>query len=164
MSEEELEWIKNRHKGEIMYFKSQYADIDTLTILEVWIHNDLDPINWGYYNTSNKTYIAKASVRYGFKHHRDGGILEICKHFNDKPICFSSNLSGSNWLYEVQLKTSYLRINGITINDIMLFESTTTDEYANNSLVSYAWSKKYGLVQYTYKDGTNFTRIDIGNP
>lgn len=33
-----------------------------------------------------------------------------------------------------------------------------------NPIASYAWSKKHGLVQYTFKDGTSFTRIDIGNP
>lgn len=35
MNNDELEWITNRHEGEKMYFKSQYGDIDTLTILEV---------------------------------------------------------------------------------------------------------------------------------
>ena len=33
-----------------------------------------------------------------------------------------------------------------------------------NSITSYAWSKKHGLVRYTFKDGTTFTRLDIGNP
>lgn len=163
MSDDELEWVANRHEGERMYFKSQYADIDTLTILEVCIHNSLNPINWGYYNTSDKEYIAHAQVRYGFKNRIDGGILEVWKHFNGKPICFSSVLSDSKWLDEVQLKTSCLRINGVTINDIMLFETTSTNNYTDNSLVSYAWSKKHGLVQYTFQDGTVFTRIDMGN-
>ena len=117
MSDDELEWIANRHEGERMYFKSQYADTDTLTVLEVCIRNSLNPINWGHYNTSNKEYTAHGHVRYGFMNRRDGGIL--------------------------------------------LFR--TTDKNTTNSLVSYAWSKKYGLVQYTFQDGTTFTRIDIGN-
>ena len=54
MSDDELEWIANRYEGEMMLFKSQYADIDTLTVLEVCICNNLNPINWGHYNTSNK--------------------------------------------------------------------------------------------------------------
>lgn len=87
--------------------------------------------------------------------------LEIWKLFNDKSICFSSVLLDSSWLNEVQLKTLCLKINGVRINDIMLFR--TTDKNTTNSLVSYAWSKKYGLVQYTFQDGTTFTRIDIGN-
>ena len=161
MSDDELEWIANRYEGERMLFKSQYADIDTLTVLEVCICNNLNPINWGHYNTSNKEYIAHAQVRYGFKNRRDGGIMEIWKLFNDKPICFSSVLLDSNWLNEVQLKTSCIKINGVMINDIMLFQ--TTNKYTNNLPVSYAWSKKYGLVQYTFQDGTTFTRIDIDN-
>ncbi len=163
MSNDELEWIANRHEGERMYFKSQYTDIDTLNVLEVCIRNNLNPINWGYYNTSNKEYTAHAQVRYGFNNRRDGGILEIWKNFNGEPICFSSVLLDSDWLNEVQLKTSCLKINGTTINDIMLFETTTTNKNTNNSLVSYAWSKKHGLVQYSFQDGTTFTRIDIGN-
>lgn len=161
MSDDELEWIANRHEGERMYFKSQYADTDTLTVLEVCIRNSLNPINWGHYNTSNKEYTAHGHVRYGFMNRRDGGILEIWKMFNDKSICFSSVLLDSSWLNEVQLKTLCLKINGVRINDIMLFR--TTDKNITNSLVSYAWSKKYGLVQYTFQDGTTFTRIDIGN-
>ena len=163
MSDDELGWITNRHEGERMYFKSQYADTDTLTILEVYIHNNLDPINWGYFNTSNKEYIAFAHVRYGFKSRRNGGIMEITKEFNGKPICFSSVLLDSNWLNNVPLKTSSLKINGVTINDIMLFRATATNKGAHNSLVSYAWSKKYGLLQYTFQDGTIYTRISIGN-
>ena len=30
-----------------------------------------------------------------------------------------------------------------------------------NLIKSYAWSKKNGLVQYTFQDGTVFARIDI---
>ena len=41
--------------------------------------------------------------------------------------------------------------------------SNTTNKYTDNSLVSYAWSKKHGLVQYTFQDGTVFTRIDMEN-
>lgn len=112
-------------------------------------------------DTINKEYTAHAQVRYGFKNRRDGGIMEIWKLYNDKPICFSSVFLDSNWLNEVQLKTSCLKINGVIINDIILFR--TTNKNTNNLLVSYAWSKKYGLVQYTFQDGTIFTRIDIEN-
>ena len=163
MSDDELEWIANRHKDERMYFKSQYADIDTLTILEVSIHNNLDPINWGYFNTNSKEYTAYAQVRYGFKNRRNGGIMEIVKEFNGKPICFSSVLLGSNWLHNVPLKTSTLKINGASINDIMLFKNNATNTDTTDSLVNYAWSKRHGLLQYTFKDGTTFTRTDIGN-
>lgn len=163
MNNDELEWITNRHEGEKMYFKSQYGDIDTLTILEVCFYNNLNPINWGYYNTCSREYTAHAQVRYGFKNRKDGGIMEIWKLSNDKAICFSSVLLDSNWLNEVQLKTTCLKINGAIINDIMLFGTATTNKWTKNSLVSYAWSKTYGLVQYTFHDGTTFTRVDTEN-
>lgn len=35
------------------------------------------------------------------------------------------------------------------------------NDLPENPVMSYAWSKKYGLVQYTFKDGTVFTRIGI---
>lgn len=48
----------------------------------------------------------------------------------------------------------------------MLFDNGNLEPLDNdspeNSIISYAWSKKYGLVQYTFKDGTVFTRVGIG--
>ncbi len=162
MSDDELEWIANRHEGERMYFKSQYADTDTLTVLEVCIRNSLNPINWGHYNTSNKEYTAHGHVRYGFMNRRDGAYWKYgnCSMINQYVSLLV--LLDSSWLNEVQLKTLCLKINGVRINDIMLFLNDSIKN-TTNSLVSYAWSKKYGLVQYTFQDGTTFTRIDIGN-
>ena len=38
MSDYELEWVTNRHEGEIMYLKSQDGVVDTVTILTIcWI-------------------------------------------------------------------------------------------------------------------------------
>ena len=54
MSDYELEWVTNRHEGEIMYLKSQDGVVDTVTILEIYVDNLLDPINWGYFNTDLK--------------------------------------------------------------------------------------------------------------
>lgn len=45
MSDYEVEWVTNRHEGEIMYLKSQDGVVDTVTILEVYVDNLLDPIN-----------------------------------------------------------------------------------------------------------------------
>lgn len=89
--------------------------------------------------------------------------METRKEFNRKPICFSSVLFESDWLNSEPFKVSSLKINGDTIYDIMLFETDTTNKQTCNSLVSYAWSKKHGLLQYTFQDGTTFTRMNIGN-
>lgn len=160
MSDYEVEWVTNRHEGEIMYLKSQDGVVDTVTILEVYVDNLLDPINWGYFNTSSRVYIASAGVRYSINHER-GGILQIYKRSNSRPICFSSVLDVDEWLYNIPLNTTSLRISGITMNDIMFFDiskSEAVNRKDSNVIISYSWSKKYGLVQYTLKDGTVFSR------
>lgn len=160
MSDYEVEWVTNRHEGEIMYLKSQDGVVDTVTILEVYVDNLLDPINWGYFNTSSRVYIASAGVRYSINHER-GAILQIYKRNNSRPICFSSVLDVDEWLYNIPLNTTSLRISGITMNDIMFFDiskSEAVNRKDSNVIISYSWSKKYGLVQYTLKDGTVFSR------
>ena len=81
MNDEELAWVTNRHEGEIMYFKSQTGILDNITIKEVIIHNSLNPINWGYFNTSNKDSIASADVRYilGSLIPRRNGFFKVVK-------------------------------------------------------------------------------------
>ena len=161
MSDYEVEWVTNRHEGEIMYLKSQDGVVDTVTILEVYVDNLLDPINWGYFNTSSRVYIASAGVRYSINHER-GGILQIYKRSNSRPIYFSSVLDVDEWLYNIPLNTTSLRISGITMNDIMFFDiskAEAVNRKDSNVIISYSWSKKYGLVQYTLKDGTVFSRV-----
>ena len=154
MNDEELAWVTNRHEGEIMYFKSQTGILDNITIKEVTIHNSLNPINWGYFNTSNKDYIASADVRYILGSNR-GGILHIEKRSKDRPIYFSSVLI-EGWVYDIPLNTTSLQINDMIMNDIMFFENEKSD---SSVIKSYSWSKKYGLVQYSFQDGTVFSRL-----
>ena len=161
MSDYEVEWVTNRHEGEIMYLKSQDGVVDTVTILEVYVDNLLDPINWGYFNTSSRVYIASAGVRYSRDRVRVG-IVQIYKRSNSRPIYFSSVLDVDEWLYNIPLNTTSLRISGITMNDIMFFDiskSEAVNRKDSNVIISYSWSKKYGLVQYTLKDGTVFSRV-----
>lgn len=155
MDDEELEWVTNRHEGEIMYFKSQNGIFDTVTIVEITIHNSVSPINWGYFNTSSKDYIATADVRYRFSNSNRGGILRIEKRGKNRPICFSSVLEGG-WLYDIPLNTTSLQEDDIIINDIMYFENGKSD---SSVIKSYSWSKRYCLVQYTFHDGTIFSRV-----
>ena len=125
MNDEELEWLTNRHEDEIFYFKSQTGILDTVTIKEITIHNSLNPFNWGYFNTSNKDYIATANVRY-FLNSDAGGILHIEKRSKDRPISFSSSLI-EGWIYDIPLNVTSSVIDGITINDIMIFENEKSD-------------------------------------
>lgn len=162
MDEEDLKWVTNRYVGETMYFKSQNGIIDSVMINEICIHNSLDPINWGYLNTNQKEYIATADVRYSLNCN-DGGVLHIEKKSIDEPIFFSSILI-NGWLYDVPMMLTTRRIDDINMNDIMFFDnrkSETIIQCGTNPIINYSWSKKYGLVEYTFKDGTTFTRIGI---
>ena len=166
LSSDELEWITNRKVGEIMYFKSQFDEVDTVEIYTIDIQNSLSPLNCAYFNTSQHEYIAHASVFYTSKNKNDMyGDLFIKKPFNGKPIVFSGGL----FMKEsdaIPLKLSKLRIRNTTLEDVMLFDNSNlkplNNDLPENPVMSYAWSKKYGLVQYTFQDGTVFTRVGIG--
>ena len=166
LSSDELEWVTNRKVGEFMCFQSQLGEVDTVEIFDIYIHNSLSPLNFAYFNTSRQEYIAYASVFYTSKNKRGmNGDLFIKKIFNDKPIVFSGGLFMKK-SDAVPLKLSKLRIRNTTFEDVMLFDNSNLEPLNNDSLenpvVNYAWSKKYGLVQYTFQDGTVFTRVGIG--
>lgn len=163
MSSDELAWVTNRKVGEIMYFKSQFGEVDTVEIFDTYIHNSLSPLNFAYFNTSKQEYIAYASVFYTSKN-KSGmdGDLFVKKPFNDKPIVFSGGLFMKK-SEAIPLKLTTLRLHNHTLDDVMFFGNLKplNNDLPENPVMSYAWSKKYGLVQYTFQDGTVFTRIGI---
>ena len=144
MNDEELAWLTNRHEGEFMYFQSKDGAKDTVIICQIDISNSLNPFNMTYFNTSNTEYIY------------------VQKLHNNKPVSFSGGLLG-RWSRETPLKLTTLKINNVTFNDILFFDENNTEQITNhnqvNPIKSYAWSKKHGLVQYTFKDGTSFSRV-----
>jgi len=161
MNDDELEWATNRHEGEMMYFRSQNGDVDSVKILVIYICNSLDPINWAYFNTSNRDYIAGVDVDYALYPNNERGSMCVRKISKDRPVVFSSFLI-KGWLYKIPIKMTSLKIDSITMNDIMFFDNGKIE--SDNSkdsipILSYSWSKKYGLVQYTFQDGTVFSRI-----
>jgi hypothetical protein len=163
MNEEELEWIANRHEGEMMYFQSNNGIKDTAIVYNIEIYNSLNPFNMAYFNTSNTGYIAGGSIYY--KSNRTTGChgsLDVLKLRNNKPVCFSGSLPGK-LSRRIPLKLTKLKINNITYNDILFFDENNTEQITNyyevSPIKSYAWSKKYGLVQYSFQDGTVFSRI-----
>jgi hypothetical protein len=165
MNEEELEWVSNRHEGEIMYFQSENGTKDTIIIFRIETSNSLNPFNMTYFNTSNTEYIAGGCIYYRFNRTTGcEGSFYVRKTHSDKPLCFSVSLL-DRWSSETPLKLTTLTINNVTFNDIMFFDENNTEQIANYNqakpIKSYAWSKKYGLVQYTFQDGTQYSRIDI---
>lgn len=168
MSKEELEWITNRHEGEVMYFKNAEGKQDTVIIFKIEVYNSLNPFNMSYFNTSKTEYIAGGCIDYYFSRATScEGDFYVQKTDNSKPLCFSGGLLGRRSRC-IALKQISLKIHNATLNDIVFFDESNTEQIRDsdplNPIASYAWSKKYGLVQYTFKDGTSFTRIDIGNP
>ena len=163
LSSDELEWVTNRKVGEIMYFKSQFGEVDTVEIFNTYINNSLSPLNFAYFNISQHEYIANASVFFTSKN-KSGmdGDLFVKKPFNGKPIVFSGGVFMKN-RETIPLKLTTLRLHNQTLDDVMFFGNLKplNNDLPENPVMSYAWSKKYGLVQYTFKDGTVFTRIDI---
>lgn len=167
MNGEELEWITNRQKGEILYFKSQYGDLDTVVIYSTHIYNSLNPINFEHFETGRTESLAGGAVQYYFSD-MDGvqGYFGIIKLHNGKPLQVSGHL-----FYRfvsdagAPLKLSSINIGDITLDDVILFDDSNLKpiepEKSDNPVLEYAWSKKYGLVQYEFLDGTIFSRIDI---
>lgn len=167
MSEEELEWITNRHEGEVMCFKTDDGKQDTIIVCKIEVYNSLNPFNMSYFNTGKTEYIAGGGIDYRFIRSTGcEGAFYVQKLDNSKPLRFSGGLL-ERWSKCTEQKQISLKINNATLNDIAFFDESNTkqirDSAQDNPIKSYAWSKKYGLVQYTFLDGTTFTRIDIGN-
>ena len=166
MNKEEVEWATNRHKGEMMYFKSTNGTIDTVEICNVSVSNSLNPFTFAYFNTSNEKYTAGILINYAFNGSTAcEGTLLITKSYNDKPIYFSGGLFRVWSKKRIILNLSKLVINDVVFDDVVVFDDSNmapiTDLGQSNHIKSFAWSKKYGLVQYAYQDGTVFSRIGI---
>ncbi len=69
LSESDLEWVTNRHIGEVMYFQSQNGNRDTIKVWNIIIQNSTDPINWTYLQTGGTEYIANACVELVINHY-----------------------------------------------------------------------------------------------
>lgn len=161
LNDGELEWITNRYVGEKMHFESNNGEFDTVQITQIIIENTLNPIKWSAFNTSfGGDYIAYAGISFNIR--GIGDYIEITKWENGS-IGFSLPIKNRR-LENVPLNPVSLQVGSTTINDVMIFDSfhyDTIDQDDDGRIITYAWSKKYGLVQYTLADGTIFNRIDI---
>ena len=188
MSDEELEWATNCHEGELLYFQSSKGEYDTIQISKIEIWNSLSPINKNYYQLGNADYMAGACIRFISKQYsivpnnvinlsnifgeetESGNLLcpeylSIVKESNFRPICFHATFLGRRVQDNVPLKTICMQVGGMVVDDILFFDENTLESLNKgnppNPIASFAWSKKYGLVQYTFEDGTVFTRTDL---
>ena len=164
MDKNDLEWTKNRYVDEMFIFKSQDGVLDTAIVTNVEIYNSINPINTNY-NASDE-YIACASVDYKLVNRKDSieGWFYIMKKDNKKPVNISVHL-GSRYAFYLEQKLTCMKVEGTDIDDVMLFDDSNSELKENaildDSFKSFAWSRKYGLVQYTFIDGTIFTRVGL---
>ena len=92
-------------------------------------------------------------------------LLALTKEEQDKSIFFRASLFMRTMSSDIPLDITTMQIDGITLDDIMFFDERVmapVNEYNPPvPIMNYAWSKQYGLVQYTFQDGTVFNRIDL---
>lgn len=165
LSDEELEWITNRYIGEIMYFQSQYGTMDSISITNIRIRNSTDSVCRNFYTTGSGEYNASAGVDFSIRDSKGDDCFYIYRQFGDDELCFGEEML-SRWTPAPHPMDTCLQICGVVIDDIVFFEEKYMETFRCQKqppipIISLAWSKKYGLVQYTFQDGTVFNRIDL---
>lgn len=163
MDSTDLEWVNNRYIGEIMSYKSQDGSLSKLTIKKKEVNNSLNPINLNYF--ASDEYLASAYFECEICSEKDtiNGWFWIQKKQNSVPVYLSCHF-GQRFAFDVYPEMESYDICESNIDDVVLFDdknSCLNDSIQNNSISSFRWSKEYGLIQYCYKDGTVFNRINL---
>lgn len=170
MNKEDLKWAANRYTGECFYFQDEAGRLDSATITKVHIYNSLNPINRGALWNSYHAYISINYVLFHYQGEEIEGSMIMKKEKNFSPVNFVGelgNLFCGGYYSPIPLGLNEIRIGEYNLTDCVLFDMNNSDIHnrpdvlINNPLVSFAWSKQYGLVQYTFQDGTEFNRIDL---
>lgn len=162
MSDEELEWLTNRYVGETMYFQSQSGITDTITVTAIKINNSTDSIDWNYYTIGGSgVYNAGGRVSFSIRDREYWNSLYLYKDTNEL-IKFGADFLDF-WIPAVHIVDTCMQIDSMPFEDILFFDERRIFNKYNlpNPITSFAWSKKYGLVLYTFEDGTVFTRTDL---
>lgn len=178
LSDDELEWITNRQDGELMLFRAQDGTIDTAVVSGTEYRNSTNPYYIDYFHHgSDDEYLASAIVEFDFRSRmrQDSFLIDfpdwepigrycfyIRKENSDEPICFCAFV-WERWTFSTHLNDTCILFGGDTINDIVFFGEEFMEPVNNFNppipIVSLAWSKKYGLVQYSFQDGTQYNRV-----
>lgn len=164
LSDEELEWVTNRHQGETMYFQSQAGVVDTLIVTKIDIQNSTDSIDWNYCTTSSGVYHASGDVYFYLRGREGRDGFNLYKDTNDI-ICFWMEFLDILIIDRAPLVDTCIQIDSMVLDDVLFFGENYCEMinryHIPNPISSLAWSKQYGLVQYTFQDGTEFNRIDL---
>lgn len=165
LSNEELKWITNRYIGEVMYFRSQSGMMDSITITNIRIRNSTDSVCPNYHTTGSGEYNASASADFSIRDSEGDDVFYIQKQYGDDELRFGEEML-SRWTPASHPKDTCMQVCGIYMDDIVFFEEQYMTTFRCQKqppvhISSLAWSKKYGLVQYTFQDGIVFNRIGI---
>lgn len=172
LNEDELAWITNLHIGDTMSFQTEDGTIDTLVINDVQIRNSWKIINWAGFNISSREYIATAHVSYSdisnYRDYKNGAYISgnfvVKKPFRTEPIVVVAFLNHRKSV-EIPLTVISMQISGNTLDDVVYIDESLMEPLREDTslkpIKTLAWSKKYGLVQYTFQDGSVFNRIDL---
>lgn len=164
LNNEELEWITNHSVGEMMYFQAQDGTHDTIEITDVSTWNSLNPINSTYFWLGNPDYLAGGSVEFKSKRfsrtigHESFGIKKVS---NFKPIHYRADFLDRWTKDSLPINPKEMQIGGVEMEDVVVFDESNLEpikEVGTNRLLRFAWSKKYGLVQYEIQNGMVYNR------
>lgn len=88
MDSTDMEWATNREIGEMMFFKSQFGDYDTVDVWDIEVRNSLNPFHFNI-DTGCKSYMASCDIYYNF--HREQKLCSffIQKHRQNEPVYIS---------------------------------------------------------------------------
>lgn len=159
---DDLDWIANSYVERNVVFQSQYGDVDTLCYVKNEIYNSLNPINMDMHNDD---YYAIAYWFATLKH--DGNQLDVLfaveKKDDDKPAYLHARLD-LRFAFNVAPVFLECSMNQFKLDDVVYFDATNSSLSENNDqknpIQSFKWSKKYGLVQYEFLDGSIYTKTD----
>ena len=77
----------------------------------------------------------------------------------------SKSIRQKKYIFIDIIRQKKCKFKGVIRQKNVIFDENTLESLnkgnPSNTIVSFAWSKKHGLVQYTFQDGTSFNRINI---
>ncbi|MCM1206547.1 MAG: hypothetical protein NC431_07785 [Firmicutes bacterium] len=162
MTEDDLQWATNRKVGEAMIFESDEGEQDTVVITSIDIYNSINPINT--YPNSMTDYLAGADIKYIVRHNQDyfDGWLGIEKRNNGESLWFSAHFD-HRFAYNLKSQDYSFCVSHVeTVADCVIVNENNSrlgkHNKQTNPVLSFVWSKEYGLIQYSFKDGTMYKR------
>lgn len=166
MSDDELAWLTSQKIGDTCIFYCSNNDFDTAIITKNYIENSLNPINKRTNIFITDEYIAGGSFVYIIN--KESDTLEIwtdIEKLDEKDSLYFNGNIGRRFAFEVKFeKYRKVAIGNDTLYDCFVYDNSNShlsyQDPQKDSVSSFVWSKKYGLVQYSFNnDSIVYNRI-----